>query len=397
MVARIAVLLLFPVVFVSVAAGDPYQAAPQQPPAQQRQITPAQILARAAELKDAGLAAKNPVQMQEASELVRAVLERDPNNTEAHLLAAELLLEIAEINPRLADLDGARDHFKLVLDLEPSNFRANFGFGKIYNANRAWRQASAFLQKAEQVAPDTKRMVEVQQALAVAYAGMGNMSLAIEKAAEAARNAPDDLDVLQTLVEIRLSGASRDPRRHMADALADAENYVQKVKAAVEQDRTDKATLIRLNRAYDLLLAGLRDHHTSSYERDVHNQPTDKLLRGHEAEASATLNRTCELLREQALLRLTLADHDILVLAEKAVEYDPRNIAYLENLAAIYQRTHFRDETIETCRKILALDPDHAGARQYLQSVGEPVEPAGEQPAPSETTGAAEAPSAQSD
>jgi len=223
----------------------------------------------------------------------------------------------------------------------------------------------------------------------VAYAGMGNMSLAIDKAAEAAHNAPDDLDVLQTLVEIRLSGASRDPRRHMAEALADAENYMQKAKEEVERYRTDKAMLLRLSGAYDLLLAGLREHHTSSYERDVHNQPTSKLLGGHEAEASATLNRTCELLREQALLKLTLADHDILVLAQKAVEYDPKNTAYLENLATIYQRTGFRDKTIETCRKILALDPKHAGARQYLQSVGEPVEPAGTQPAPIEKTGVA--------
>lgn len=210
------------------------------------------------------------------------------------------------------------------------------------------------------------------------------MTSAVEKATEAAQGDPTGLDGLLTLVEIRMRAAERDPARHLGPALSDAENYLQKVKEAVQATPESLALLQRLDRAFELLLAVLRAYHNNLYERDIRNQPTDQLQKGREAEAAAALDRIVRLMRERALLHVTIVDHEAILAAEKAVEYDPRNISYLENLAALYDRTHQREKAIEVCQRILEVDPQHAGARAYLEAAGAPAasQPAAEsQPA----------------
>jgi tetratricopeptide (TPR) repeat protein len=320
------------------------------------EVSAAQLVAMAQQKKDAGA-------LGEASQLVRAALESDPANTEAHLLAGEISFEAR-------DYDAARDHFKLVLDVDPVNFRANLGYGKILNANRQYRQAANKLETAERVASDPQRMVDVRRALAYAYAGMGRVNDAVTKAEEAVKLDPQSLDARQTLVEIRLAAADRTPAQ-LEPALTDAEAYVQKNKDAVQQKPWDKERLQRLDSAYELLLSALRTLHNSFYERDLRRQVTNALVSGKQAEAAAALNRTAEVVSEQAALQLTLKEYDAVMLAAKAVEYEPKNLRYLENLASLYQRTNDRDMAVQTCRRILELKPDHEGARQYLEAVGE--------------------------
>ncbi|MCK4342139.1 MAG: tetratricopeptide repeat protein [Phycisphaerae bacterium] len=373
MVPRIAILCLVVVTASTLAHG---QGIPGTPPGQV-ELTNVQKLERAHELKEAALEENEPEFLREALDLVSDVLEEDTLNTEARLLAGEILMEANEY-------DSARDNFSVVLEVEPSNFRANLGVGKIWNANRSWRQATAYLERAERVAADLERAVEVKRALAIAYAGQGKLTEAIQKMDEVVRADPDDLDGLQTSVGIRLGAAARDPKYLEGEegALAAAETYLKKVTQVVQQTPWKKEELDRLNQAYELLLAALRTLHNTFYEHDIRNQPTDKLLPGKEVQAAAALNRIAEKLSEHALLKLTLAEHEALMLAEKAVEYDPWNVKYLENLAALYQRTKNRARAVETFRKILELDPQHPGAKQYLEAVGEPLSA----PSPVDTT-----------
>lgn len=333
--------------------------APASPPPRP-ELPAAQLVEMAQQKKEAGA-------LSEASQLVRAALERDPANTEAHLLAGEISFEAR-------DYDAARDHFKLVLDVDPVNFRANLGYGKILSANREYRQAANKLETAERVASDPQRMVDVRRALAYAYAGMGRVNDAVTKAEEAVKLDPQSLDARQTLVEIRLAAADRVPAQ-LEPALADAEAYVQKNKDVVQQKPWDKERLQRLDSAYELLLSALRTLHNSFYERDLRRQVTNALVSGKQAEAAAALNRTAEVVSEQAALQLTLKEHDAVMLAEKSVEYEPKNLRYLENLAALYQRIKNRDMAVQTCRRILELKPDHEGVRQYLEAVGESPAP----------------------
>jgi len=330
--------------------------APATAPAPAPQATPGQLIEAARQQFEAG-------KLVEAQQLIQGALERDPASIEAQLLAGEIFFAAN-------DYDTARNFFTAVTRVEPLNFRANLGYGKILNANRQYRQAAVRLEKAEQVATEPARIVEVKRALAEAYVGMGRATDAVTKAEEAVKADTQNLDARQTLVEIRLAAAARVPAQ-LEPALKDAEAYVQRVKELVQQKPWDKERLQRLNGAYDLLLSALRELHNSFYERNLRGDVTNTLLAGKQAEAAAVLNRTAEVVSEQALLQASLRSHDALMLTEKAVEYDPKNVKYLEHLAALYQETRNREKAAETCRRILELKPDHAAARQYLESVGE--------------------------
>lgn len=321
-------------------------------------MTDVETLARAQALLDEGKEQADAQLLQQALDLVNSVLERDRLNIQANLLAGELLVAANQFNQ-------ARDYFKLVLDREELNFRANLGYGKILAANHLWRQAVAYLEKAETVAAGAERIVDIKTALAFTYAGMGDIHRAIEKAAEAVRTDPADLDALQTLVEIHVEGASRMVTQ-AESAVQETDRYATKAAEAARAAPSDRTALTRLERAYNLQMAALRDLHNSFYQRNVRNEPTTELLPGKGVEAAAALNRMVKVMANQADLRRILTDHEALLLAEKAVEYDPANIKCLEELATLYHRTSRPEKARQTCEQILKLNPNHTGAQQYL-------------------------------
>jgi tetratricopeptide (TPR) repeat protein len=336
------------------------------------EITPTQAIEQARQLRASGQAA-------DALELLRQVLKAAPTHIEANLLAGEICLDGN-------DFDRGRDHFKQVLDIEPSNFRANLGYGKILLANRSWRQAAALLEEAEKVAPADSR-AEVKRLLAIAYAQMGHRQKAVDKAQEAVQANPDDLDALGALIQIRQAVAQTDPRQ-LELALSDADKLVQKAGQAVERSPWRRENLGRLGDAYQVKLGCLQAYHNSFYQRDSRNQPIDRLQPGKGSEAGALLNRMADTIREQALLRFVLAEHDAIMLAERSVsgEYDSKNVKYLEHLVASYQQlqeltarlvgpgvygdTSLQEQAIEICRRILELEPENAVAQRYMKAVG---------------------------
>lgn len=335
--------------------------APSAPPAQP-EMTDSTKLERAQTLFDQGTAQQDEQLLQQALDLVTDVLQRDQQDIQANVLAGEILVAANQY-------DQARNHFKTVLDREDLNFRANLGYGKILAANHLWRQSAAYLEKAENVAAGAERIVDVKTALAFTYAGMGDLLRAIDKAGEAVNADPTDLDALQTLVEIRVNAATR-LAAQLEAALQATKTYAQKAAEAAQAAPSDRAALARLEAAYNLQMTAIQEFHNSFYQRNVHNQPTNVLLPGKNVEAAAALSLMVEVMSQQADLRRILADHDALLVAEKAVEYDPTNVKYLETLATLYHRTSNLKKAEETCRRILELEPDHAGAKQYLKKVG---------------------------
>jgi tetratricopeptide (TPR) repeat protein len=351
------------VIGVGLAAARAVRAQDAQAP-----LFTAEMLERIRETKDVAIEQEDPEAVQEMLDVVKRVLDSDAGNPEANLLAGELRLALADLGAR-TDLDSARDNFQQVLEIEPSNFRANFGFGKVYTLNQMWRQASYYLSVAEQVAP-ADQAVETKRLLAVASAGMGNLPAALEKATEAVRLDPDDMPSLRTLVEIRLTAASRDPDRHVEAAVRESELFVEQARELVRREPGVRVPLENLGKAYELLIMALRLHHGSYYVRDIRNQPTADLRPGMGPQAAMSLSRMIEALRAQALVRLTIGDHDARLLAEKAVELDPENVEHARRLASVCQRIDDQAGAVDACRRILEINPDDDGARRYLTSVG---------------------------
>jgi tetratricopeptide (TPR) repeat protein len=375
MIARITVLALAAV--VSAALGQGQAGAGGAPQAETRPagMSVEQMLDLARQMQAAG-------QFKDALALLKAVLDQDPVNKEANLLTGEVLLD----SGAESDYDQARLRFKEVLKVEPSNFRANLGTGKVWLANGLWRQAVAYLKKANEpgIAPDARRS-EAKRLLARAYAGAGDLPKALETADEAVDAAPRDLDALQTRVEIGLTVARRDAKQ-LEKALADTEVFVQRAEQAVEQAPGDGKALDRLNSAYQLALSALRSYHNTFYELDNRGQPTDRVRSGSEAQVADILLRLVDIHRRQAALRFTLAEHDATVFLERAVEYQPKSIRCLEALADAYARIKDRVRAIEIYRRIIELDPNHAAARQYLDAAGAPAQRELRPPATQPTT-----------
>jgi len=365
----------------------PSVAIAQQAPPGQVGLSPEQVINLALEKHEEGSSS-------EAMELLRAVLERDPGHVEANLVTGEILLDSN-------NLDQARNHFKQVLQVEPSNYRANLGVGKIWLGNRYWRQATSFLEKAERVAPPDER-AEVKRLLAYGYASMGQGRLAVQKGEEAVKADPESLDALQTLVQIQMTVASRDPAQ-VDPAVRNGEKLVKQATEALVATPWEREALARLDAAYALMAEVLKIHHNSFMERTPRGEPMDQVQSGKGPDAAAALNRLAETTRQHALLRLIFAEHEALLLAEKAVEqqYDMNNVEHLEYLVSSYQQVQeltahlagrevYRDTTmidraVATCQRILQLDADNEAAQQYLQSVGVA-------PTPPPGAGAAEGP-----
>ena len=373
MVPRIAGLVLLLALSTSLASAQgTTRPSPPQPAAPEAAATIADVLRAAREKYDGG-------QKAEALDLVRSVLKTAVNNPEANLLAAEMLYDANDYN-------SARDHFKKVIDSEPSNFKANLGLGKIWVASRYWRAAMSYLQVAEKVAPEANR-AEVKRLLAQTLAAVGQTQKGLEKAEEAIQADPDNLDALQNLVEIRQSLAAQDPLQ-LEPTLAAADKLVQKALQAVERKPWERDVLSRLDKAYDMKSTVLRTYHNSFYQRDVRKAAVDRLEPGKGGDAAAVLVRLAETTRAQALLKLILAEHDAIELTRRAVteEYDAKNVKFLESLAASYRQLEeltvrlagpgvvndpaVRDRIVDAYRRILELDPQNPTAQQYLNDVG---------------------------
>lgn len=360
----------FPVVFLgglmAVCLAGAQAPPPDTQPVPAPSVSVDEVLARVEQELEAGRLAQDAQLARQIVEALQTILTRDEANTRAHLLLGEVLL-------MANDYDGARDQFRLVLNVEPSSFRANMGIGRIYIANRQYRQAVAYLEKARSVAIRPEEQRDVKRYLSIGYAYSNALPSAIEMIESVLSEHQGDLDFLQTAVEVRLAGVRRNPAEHLRPALGVAELFLQEAGRAVEQHPADLKQLEHLDRAYGLMLEVLREYHNSFYERDLRNQPTDRLLRGSGPEAAAALDRIARVMSDHALLKLTLTEHNALVPAQKAVEYEPGNVHYLENLAALYQRIKDRPNAVATCRRILEIDPAHDGARRFLEMVGEPV------------------------
>lgn len=297
----------------------------------------------------------------EALDVVRRVLEADSDHVPANVLAGDMLIENN-------DYELARKHYRAAIDVEPLSFRANLGLGKIWIGNRVWRQAVGFLEKAERVAP-TDRRAEVKRLLAVALNGAGKTEDAIEKAREALQIAPDDIDALRTLVQLRQTLVQRDPNQ-LDLALEEAAQLVELATKAVSEAPWERERLAQLRTCYDIELSILQQQLQSLYEINTRGQPTDELKPGMASRAAGTLSKIAVRMRRMAALQLSLAEHDTVVALERAAQYEPDNVAYLTQLAEAYHRIMDRRQAVAVFQRILELDPDNEEAKSYLSAVG---------------------------
>ena len=387
MFCRLAVLSVVVVLLSPYAVG---QAGPEgQPPATQPgQIrTPQDVLAIVENLmetaKDAMLAGRNDEAMQllnDAKSGLELVLEADPTNIQAMALAGEFAARTGSHNQ-------ARQLFNQVRKVEPNNYRANLGLGRFYISSRLYRQAKKYLQDAQRVATRDQQR-EVLSMLAVCYNGENKHLEAVEAAEQAVAIDPENFDSLMLLIKMRLQARQLERAAEATRALA---------ITAMRQRQAEPANPVVLQRlilAYETQANALKMYHNSLYQHDARGRVSDQIVPGREPEAAGILARLAGIAGEVARLRMELAYHDMLMLVEKAVNYEPMHTHYLMELATLLMATHQEQRAVEVYQRVVAIsvpkdkDLDNARenqerARQRLEQFNVPLasQPA-EQPVP---------------
>ncbi len=269
----------------------------------------AELYARSGRIRDA---------VAEAQE----ILQRDPNNLEAHRLLGHIYLR------SLGDMQGgsgsenvlklAIDQYEQIVKLDPSSADDHIMLGRLYHANNDMKKAEEEEKAAVKLAPDSEEAVT---SLAMLYNEQGDST----KAAETLASVPE---------------ASRSAKLYAAlgDTYDQQKNYKKAIEAyqhAIVMDR-DNLDAIR----------GLAE----TYEKDGQ---ADKALQQYKVIADAnpedarTYISIGEIYRRQGKLDLALQN---LKKAQSMVQ-DSQQISY--DLASIYQIQGRYDEAISTLQDLL--------------------------------------------
>lgn len=302
-----------------------------------------------------------------ALRIVKAVLERDERNIDA-------LNEEGELNWILNDFDGTRRAFLYARQIQPNDFRANMGLGKLYANARNPRQAIYYFEVASRVAPADKQ-AEVFTVLAAANREAGQSIAGIPFARKAIEADPKYIEGRITLVQLLI--AAQDFRA----ARDEAAPLVEQMRAAVEEKPGNIEALRNLQRAYDLRLTTVQEAHRRLYVANADGSQSDQLSPGNEAEAAANLKEITDLFVRLAELNLMFTYLDAITFAERAVTYAPRDVEAMMTLAQLYRSVNNVGKAAETARNVLAVDKGNKAAHELLTQLGAPIE-APETPVP---------------
>jgi tetratricopeptide (TPR) repeat protein len=298
-----------------------------------------------------------------AIEMLNGVLTRDRGNLDALRLLGDVYWDVQ-------DAENARKNWLLVRAVEPSDFGANFGLGRLQLRSGVFRNAKHYLEVADSVAPP-ERALEVAIALAKAERGAGDRAKALETISRALALDPENFEAVHTQVMLLAESAQDD--EGLDRALTEAERLVQIAGKMLEAEGTTLTGVQRLQLAYDTELTVLSSYGQVLFERNPDGSLSQRLLSGKDEIAANTISRTVDIMLRQADLQRTLTYFQILTLAEKAVEYDrgtnPRTLLELGTLQMAVGKLK---NAAATLRKVLELDPENKTARRQLESLQAP-------------------------
>lgn len=321
------------------------------------------------QLYETALRMRENRQYRDALIVTQTLRARDPTNP-------DVLVLMAELSEDLGNMADARELWLQLRQARPNDFRANLGLGSWYLKARIPRQATAYLEIAERVAP-AERLPDVLALLASAYREDRNLTRALATAQRALDMDPNHIGARQEMVTLRYM------RDQFEQALAEANTLLEIIQRAARARPTDPGVLAQLLSAYDMRNTVLRALYVGVNERNERGEAVDRPLPGREAEAANILHQISENLVLQAELRRTLALFDVLPILERAVQFDPDNVSYRMQYGLVLRETGHVDKALEQFRRVLELDPAHEGARRQIEQLGAPAT----QPAPAVESG----------
>lgn len=319
----------------------------------------ASMASASAELKDAGetfryslAAAETALDLRQYGIAEQYFLDVAATNPEEPRMFLGLAQVYAATNRETKAIDTYRRYQRT--EAGQNDYRGYLAMGRQYLANKFHRQAISALRRADQLNP---RNAEILSTLAKAYRSVHDFAAATEMAARAIAADPGNPNYAEAYASTLLEDTTGDEARRAA-RLDEAQQVLQRgLEAGWRQlERTpDDIGLIRsMSQACRTLdrLAQVR------WSRDAGKAGAETLLvRARAIQEAAALDQTLQL-------------HEALDVLNAAAGQAPGDLKVLQELAAVQYQVKKLPDAAETCRRILASDPDHAFARELLQKIG---------------------------
>jgi tetratricopeptide (TPR) repeat protein len=282
---------------------------------------------------DAALAAGRP---EEAYEVLISALSEvaDPS---------ALWLELAEAELRTGRVSDAREHFEQALAANRSSVRARLGLGQTELSAENFDEALSVLRGASTLQPGVR---EIEQALGLAYRGLGRSDRADSHLRRATKARPLDRSVESPWLE------------RVAAASAGAQGHATRGRQARDNGRLDES-IVHFRRALE-----------AAPEVPVHHQRLGGVLlrKGDAQEARAVLAAAVDRFPDHLGLTLELAKVDAeLGSLDRALDtllalrmVDPTSIAIAQALEVVYARLGRFGDALNECTSVLVERPDSA-------------------------------------
>lgn len=333
------------------------ESAPARP-----QLSEADILQEAQTRRDNG-------QLAQARALLRELIKLNEKNTLALVMDGEIALELLP-----PDLTGAKTAFTAALRIQPSDFRANYGLGRVQYVYSQWRNALLYFENAAKAVP-ADRVAELYARMANCYAKSGDLQKAFESADRALSAAPDELEPHEVYVSLLVRS------RNYEKALTAADKMIELATQAVPSAKSKKDALTKLSATYGVKLEVLQKLGEGNFAIGSDGSPTDKPVPGREKTAAQIVRQVADTYILVADLNRTLTHFTTLEFAERAANIDHTNPDYWLLVGMLRRSTYQDDKAAEAFQKVLELDPTNDRARRELESLGAPTSRPASQPA----------------
>lgn len=348
--------------FVNVLGQTTQPSAPADDAAPARpQVTEADLLQEAQNRRDNG-------QLAQARAILRELLKLNDKNLLALVLDGEIALDLLP-----ADLPGAKSSFTAALRIQPSDFRANYGLGRVQYHYSQWRNALLYFENAAKAVP-ADRVAELYSRMGNCYAKSGDLQRAFESADRALSASPGELEPHEVYVSLLVRS------RNYEKALTAADKLIELATQAVSSAKSKKDALTKLSATYGVKLEVLQKLGEGNFAIGSDGSPTDKPVAGREKTAAQIVRQVADTYILVADLNRTLTHFTTLEFAERAASIDSSNPDNWLLVGMLRRGTYQDEKAAEAFQKVLELDPTNDRARRELESLGAPTSRPASQP-----------------
>lgn len=336
-------------------AQDSRPAAPAVKPISQ--MNEDELIQAAVRLRDAG-------QYVQSLQVLTYLLSKNDRNLEALLLDGEINMMLTP-----AQAEAARKSFLAARKIQPADFRANFGLGKVNFQSRQWRQAQIYLETAQKAAP-SDRLAELYAMLAQCFRANGQLDEAFDAVAKALAADPSSRDAYEVKIAL-LTGANR-----FDEALTEASALVELSRNIVRTSPDKQKALIDLHGAHNIRLSVLQELGKRLYQRTPDGRLTDSVIEGGKHKAADVTRQVIDDYVALNDLNHTIQFFTIISFSERLVSMTPDDPQAWLTLGQLYRNTYQDQAAANVMARVLQLDPNNATAKRELESLPPPVSPA---------------------